>query len=562
VAAERGIRATLDSALVAPVRTGTFDLRRHSASAAGVAFAAAGLFALLLAAVVLATPLRSLGPLTGVDSGAGSGPIALPGALIPITLALIGCCLALVVTGALRGHLAIASGAVILAALVLAVILAAGGGTAPLSGPPLGGYAAVIGLVVIAALLRRWRGSVLRDLLAVLIPTLLALVLAERAFRAGATTSGVRVDVVAVAVVLTFLATLAIPVALNSGLAAVDVGVGLVIGVLTGLLTRTSRALTWLIGTASVVGMLWWNLREPWPGSRLLAVACGAVSLAAVALVWSLTRARSVADPAAVREATGRIGLPACYVLAAPVIIGGVLGMAGVVLAATATPGGRIVVPLRDFLLTGPGPALGRIAVIAGLLWIALRAGSRGRGGAGRHVAAAAGITAVIATAVALDTARWPWWSWSPAGTAVALLIAVLTWAAIRWHRGNPLSPATLIVVLGLTALLHQADALALPVALLLQGSATAVLVVGLAWGMLTDGGAAHRRTRLLSRDAALLLILGNLLFTATILMWASVGRQPLIASELQAATSLGVAIFGTSLVLHLCASLLSRPPS
>lgn len=565
--AEPGIRGTLRSALAEPVRSGTFDLRRHSAGAAGVAFAAAGLFTLLLAAIILATPLRSLGPLTGVDSGAGGGAITLPGALIPLTLALIGCCLALIVTGALRGHIAIASGAVIMAALVLAVILASAGGVDPVSGPPLAGYAVIVGLIVVAALLRRWRGSVLRDLVALLIPTMLALVLAERAFRAGAAISGVRVDVVAVAVVLTFLATLAIPVALNSGLAAVDVGVGLVIGVLTGLLARTPRALTGLIGTTIVLGVLLWNLREPWPASRLLTVACGGVSVALVALVWSLTRARSAADPTAVREATGGIGLPASYLLAAPVIIGGALGMAGVVLSATGTPGAAALVPVRDAFLTGPGPALGRVAVIAGLVWVALRASGRGRtrsgrrGAAERHVAAAAGITAVIATAVALDAARWPWWSWSPAGTAVALLIAVLLWAATRWRRGYPVPSAPLIVVLGLTALLHQADALALPIALLLQGSATAVLVVGLAWGMLTDGGAAHRGTRLLTRDAVLLLILGNLLFAATIVMWASVGRQPLVASELQAAATLGVAIFGTSLVLHLSASLLSQRP-
>lgn len=559
MSAEPGIGSALRSALVDPVRRGTFNLRPHSAQAAGVALTVTGLFTLLIGAVLLATPLRGAGRLTGIDSGAGGGTITLPGVLVPITLALVGVCCAVLLTGALRGHPALTAAAAALSVVILAVIVAASRGADPMAGPTVLGYAAAGLTGVVAAALRRWRGGVVRDLIALLIPTTAALVLAQRAFREGALASGIRLDIVAVALVLTFLATLAIPVAIASGLAAVDAGVGLVTGLVTGLLSRVPAAVGYALGGVLAFGLV--LVATVGPGSAdLVGLVSGGVILAGAGAAWLLAGNRPGAiddespDGGPARPAVGRLALPAAYVLSAPVILGGLLGMVGVLIAAAAGPTvAEGVVGVREFLLTGAGPLLGRLALILALVWIGLRV----RPGQ-PWLAGAAWVTAVAAAASTLDSAGWPWWSWTPGDTADALLLVslvVIAWAAVRRRR---LAVAVLLPVLVLTALLPQADALALPITLLVQGSATAVLVLGLVWSLLTEGAAAHRDTPLLSRDGALLLILGNLLFAATILMWASVGRQPLISGELQAAAGIGVEILGTALVLIVVLSLIT----
>lgn len=546
-----GMLTSLRTAFLDPVRFGTLNLKGRSTQTAGITIGIAVLFALIIVAIILANPLRATAVL--IAAPGETEVLVIPEYLIPVVLALLGVSAALALTGAVRCSPLFALPLVAVSTLVLTAIVASSVNS--LADPQLTIAAfALLGIAVALFIGARLRpGGVARDFLIFLVPLMASMALAQRGFTDIAAASGIRVDVVTVALALSFIAALALPIAIMSGFSAVDVGVGLVSGFAHGLgamihdrLMRVAIAVVILIQIVLTIS----DLRDSSVRQHLLIAA--ATALACV-LVWSLLRIRSTREGAARGEAALLVA-PTAYGLSFTVILGGVIGMVGLVLGLTLVPGASATLqPVVTGFLESPGPWLNRFAVIIGL--VVFSATSR------RSRPLLAGVAGVGALLLAGNSFAEAGVSWSPQAFADVAFIGVCAWFLREtWSRRGRWMEVSgpAFLALALTFLLRQPDFLALPFTVVIGGSATAVIVVGLVWSFLTDGADPPRPSRRLGGDARLLLLLASFLFGATVVAWATIGRQPLLSEALGQATTLGVQSIGTALVVCVLLTLIT----
>ena len=545
----RSLGRGLSTTLVTPVREGTFALREHSASAVGVAIVAAVVFGGLLVAIVAARPLRHSVDL--ISAPTASGLLAVPGFLVPALLAAATFAFALLIAGAIRCRALVAMPVVLVVLLLCFVLVASGSSSTIGARPPWEGYVlvALTGATAVAA--GRWRGSVLRDVTVLVVLLEAIAVVCQRDLTRIATESGVRIDIATLALVLTFVTTLALPLSVASGLGAVDASAGLVLGVTRGLTGSLPRAALVVLALALGVWQWWVLLGGGWTRDRLLGWLSAGIVLMVCALIWWRCRVPGTRDADdAVRSEARRFSLPVAYGLASAVLVGGLISLVGLgVHLATGRALDEVLAPVGDGLLGIGGITLARVVVVVFLAIAGVVLRRRGQG----RAAALAWIDAILIASYALSatTPSAMWWPWSLGAMADVGLIALTLLAgavALRRRASSLLVP--LVITLALIALLRRADALSAPVTLIVGGSATAVLVVGLAWGFLTDGASAHRHTPGLPRDGRLLLLLGNFIFTAAVVAWAAIGLQSQPYDDLQAAANVGVQTLGTGLLV------------
>jgi hypothetical protein len=145
-----------------------------------------------------------------------------------------------------------------------------------------------------------------------------------------------------------------------------------------------------------------------------------------------------------------------------------------------------------------------------------------------------------------------PEWMWTPSalgnvGVVCATVLSLVWTFTRRWDR----SRATFILVLALmSALIRQADFFAVPLGFLIGASAAALLIVGLVWGFLVDGGDAHADTPGFPRDRRLLALLGTFLFAITVVAWAVIGKDVGMTAALAATSRLALVTLGSALVI------------
>jgi hypothetical protein len=553
----RGFAADLwRMVFVRPVRYGTLDLSTHSRGVAGIAVGVAALYALTVASILLANPLRSVSSLK--VSLSSDGLVAVPGLLVPAVLCLLGVAFGLLLAGSQRSpwwrrvlYLIVVWGA---------LVSVAGFAVALGSSRPLGIASSALTVVVLLYCLAMWTGRTVPEW-----DTAVLVVLASGILLAGyrsvilqtliGTESG---ELITVSFILTQVASLALPIAFLSGVNAAEFGVSLVAW---GGADIGRRAVGRLVGPLVVIVVLGWQwqalVREAIDDfgsvSELVKQGLGAVILLILCLaVWRFTHrgaGERVSSPVDVGAGSVTVALPVAYAITAPAFIAALLG--ALVASVGTLVSRQIVDPLTTLLdIVGSDAFMTatRVLVIAGLAVGAALLVRRGS----VLLGAIAGVDAVVLATYFWVPSAISDWMWTPpsignVGLVVATVLAV-AWTIRRTWDGARMS--FLLVLALLSALVRQADFFALPVGFLIGASAVAVLVIGLVWGFLTDGGGAHQDTPGFPRDRRLLTVLGEFLFATTVVAWAVIGKDVGMAATLSSASAQAVLTLGSALII------------
>lgn len=539
--------------LYQPVRYGTLYVRWHSRSVAGIAWAVAILYAAVVVSIIAANPLRSASELETVVDATTSK--AVPTFLIPAALCLIGVAFGLLLAGSQRSPWwrRLLFLAVVIGVLVSVTAVGFSSGT--------GGILAWTGVVLLLLTV----GYVLVMWLAPTRPgadTLILVILCDGIFLVSYRSvvnqtllSNSSATLLVAGLVLGFLASLAIPLAFLSGVSAASLGVSLVAWTGDAL---GERAATWfsLIVVGVVLSWQWIALARGWPDEDLATrltslLAAAMVVVVSAALWWACHRSERWPEgrPATVSTAAVVVAIPVCFGLAAIPIIGSVTGMLGVTLGSLLSP--DVVQPFfaaLDILGSDNAVTLNRAAVVVGL---AIGAVVLARHSLPLFAAIAAVYSVAIGTTFFLPLLPGGWF-WTPPDIGdVGMVLGTVLLAS--WALRRELQPhrvAFLLVLVLLSALIRQADFFAVPLGFLIGASTTALLIFGLIWGFLTDGGSAHEDGRSFPRDRQLLVLLGTYLFTIVIVAWAVIGKDVATARLLADDTALSVRMIGTGLIL------------
>lgn len=549
---------------VRPIRYGTFDLSAHSRGVAGIAVGVGTLYAITVASIVFANPLRSLSTLNVFVSGTEF--VAIPGLLIPAVLCLLGVAFGLLLAGSQRSpwwrrilYLIVVWGALISVA-GLSVGLGSRG--------PLAIACAALSAVVLLYCFAMWTGRTSPAWDAVILVVLASgiLLAAYRAVVLQALVGTGSGELITVSFILAQVSSLALPIAFLSGVNATEFGVSLIAWGGADLGRRTAGR---LLAPALVVLVLGWQwqalvrecIDDSGSVSAMLRQGVGAALLIALCLaIWRVAH-RRVADPvtAPVEVGTGsvRLALPVAYGFTAPAFIAALLGA----LAASLNPlvSSQVtsaLTSLIDILATDAFTNATRVLVVAGLGVGSVLLVRRG-----------AALLGAIAGVDSLVLATYFWippeasdWMWTPSsignvGLVIATVLAV-AWSIQRtWDKRRM---SFLLVLALLSALIRQADFFALPLGFLIGASAVAVLVIGLVWGFLTDGGGVHGDAPRFPRDRRLLTVLGEFLFATTVVAWAVIGKDVDMSSTLSGVSSQAVLTIGSALVI--CVVLAAAP--
>ena len=536
-----------------PVRYGTLYVRWHSRAVGGITWAVAVLYALIVVSIVYANPLRSSAEFeTLVDATSSK---AVPTFLIPAALCLLGVSFGVLLAGSQRSPW----WRRILFLAVIAGILTAVTGIAFSNGT--GGILAWTCVVLLGLTL----AYVLLMWLAPTRPgpdTLILVVLCDGILLASYRSlvnqtlfdnfSG---TFLVVSLVLGFLGTLAIPMAFLAGVSATSLGVSFVAWTGDAI---GERAATWfsLILGGVVLAWQWVSFVRGWPEdppltrlTSLLAALLVVIVCVAVWLACHRGERWPEGRPTTVAAAAATVAVPICFGIAALPIVAAILGMLGVTLGTLLSP--AVIDPfytVLDALSTDNAVTLNRAAVVVGLAIGAVVLVRRSRP---LFAAIAAVDAVVIASTFFLPLLPGGWFWTAPrlgdVGMAIATFLLVL-WAVRR--ELQPHRVAFLLVLILLSALVRQADFFALPLGFLIGASTTALLIFGLAWGFLTDGGAVHEDGPSFPRDRQLLVLLGYYLFSIVIVAWAVIGKDVDIARVLGDDTALSVRMLGSAMIM------------
>lgn len=535
-----------------PIRYGTLALGEHSIP--GIAWAVTVLYAITVASILLANPLRAASPLDSVINDTGN--IVVPAFLIPAVLCLIALSFALLLAGSQRSpwwrrilYLIVVGGSL----TSTAAICTGFGGPGLLAWAAWGMLALTLLYVVVM-----WTGRTPPGLDVLVLVLLCAgiFLVSYRSLVTLAFTTQDSPELITTALTLGYLGSLALPVAFLAGMSATAFGVSILSW---GGEEAVSRAGAIVGGVILGVLLLWqWNSFLQGFGSGVLEFI-GSLLAALLVLIlcalawWACTRNAVQRDssPLAVTAASLTVAVPVAYAISAPAIIGAVLGQAGVAFASL-LPG-----PIYEALsgmLTLAGSSvfvtLTRALTVAGLAVGAAVLVRRGRA----MIAAVAAVSAVV-----LGTFFWlgrvlGGILWTPStigdiGILAATLLVIL-WAFQRSLDRRRLSFLVLLALL--SALVRQADFFAVPVGFIIGASSVALLIVGLIWGFLIDGGEVHEDAPGFPRDRRLLVLLGTFLFSVTIVAWAVIGKDVGTVRVLAGTTTLAVQTLGTAMIIAL----------
>ena len=549
--------------LFRPVRHGTLDLGPHARGVAGIAWAVAVLYGLVVVSIVLANPLRSVSDLE--SSISDTAFLVVPTFLLPAVLCLLGISFGLLLAGSQQApwwrrilYLVVVGGAL---ASVVGICIGLG------SSRELAWASAILlGLALLYSIAiwtgrtsASWDGFIMVVLASgILLATYRSLVSQQLL---GASSG----ELVTISLVLTQVATLAIPVAFLSGVNAAALGVSLAswsgeevgrrsVPVVGAVLVVVVLGWQWVV----VVGRLLGGAGGWASGAR--EVAAATVLLGLCALAWRLCHRGAPApdtSPVDVAASCVAVAVPVSYGVTAAAFLSALIGALGVSLSLAFSD--AVASPFLQLLdIVGSLAFLEgvRVAVVGGLLIGAVVLARRGAS----ILAAVAGIDAIV-----LATFYWtgrflPGWEWSPTalgdvGLVIATALAVAWTVRRRWSRERS---GFLILLVLLSALVRQADVLAVPLGFLIGASAAALLVVGLVWGFLTDGGQAHEDSPRFPRDRQLLTLLGTFLFAITIVAWAVIGKDVDTSIVLADAGGQAVWTLGSAMVITVVLSALT----
>jgi hypothetical protein len=547
----RLVAGAVRTVLVDPVRGGTLALRRHGSGVAGIVAAVAVVYGLVLVAIIAAGPLRERSDLIA-DTSRGEVTV-LPAFLPPALLLLVGLSFALVLAGSQRGHPVVRALLLVALGSVVAAIVVASPGreTSPvLWWGALAALAVAVGYSVATWWLRT---SPLVDLLVLLVALETALVLAYAGTVSTAQATGLRFDVVTVGLLVTYLTLLASPVAFASGVSAVGVGIAAVAWS-TQFVRRQARPATVIVLLVLVSVWQAWVVTERWrpaPDRAAVQAATAAVLVAAAAAAWWAARRPTSREAEEVVERGSRLGLPVGYGLQSAALVTALLGLVAIAWSVVAPDDTRpLLTRLLDVASSDLTGTVVRWIVVGALVIAGLVARRRGQD----LVAGVSWVSAVVLVAVILTLPDGPLaaYPWSPQAVGdVGLLVAL--GLAVAWTVGRSWThdrTGYLLVVVGLAALVRQANVLETPMAFLIGGSAVGLLVFGLAWSFVTGGGGAHDDSRWLPGDRRILVFVGEALYALAITAWAVIGRQADAVATLTSFATLAVLTLGTALVL------------
>lgn len=540
---------------VNPVRYGTLALGPHSAGIAGVAWAVTVIYAVTVGSILLANPLRSVSSLQSqIDV---TSNLVIPTFLVPAVLCLIGIAFGLLLAGSQRAPWwwRVLYLVVVGAVLVSIAVIAAGLG----SGGILSWVSAALLLVTLAYVIGMWIRRTRPAVDVVVLVTLCCLVMLV-SYRSLVTqailgTEGEQL-VVTAGLILRQVSTLALPVAFLSGISAAALGISFVSWGSEELGRRATVPVT--LAIAAVALLVQWILVvrgiavEPDQMVTRLTQLVSALLLVALCWCawWWSHRGYGERDvsPVRVAETAVVVAVPVSYAVTAAAFIAALLSTLTIALQLLA-PGS--IVQVVQVMLDGAGSTeftqAVRAAVVVGLVIAAVIFVRMGR-----HLMGAIAATYALVLGSVFLTFIPAEWSWTPSAVGdVGLVTAsglVIRWSVTRgWSRGRAGFVLTLTL---LAALVRQADFFAVPLGFLIGASATAVLIVGLVWGYLTDGGEAHENSPRYPGDRQLLVVLGTFLFGATIVAWAVLGKIVATALVLSDVAALAVTTLGTGLII------------
>ena len=544
-----------------PVRRGTLYLRDHPASIAGITWGVAVVYAVVLLGIVFARPLRASTPFE-VVVGTEGGNAIVPDFLVPAILVLLAISFALVLAGSQRCRLWLrALMFVVVVGLLTGFVVGALGEGSDL----LAGGLAIGGLVLVAAwCVVVWTGRTRAQVDAFVFLVLCgATLLSAYAAQLGREASGGG-DALVLAnllVLLTYLGVLATPIAFLAGLDAVALGTS-VIGEAGERLGRTGAPWVAAVVAAAVIAWQafaiapdrWADLTGDGAASLGRHLVIAIAIIAACVLAWWLChrvagRADDRADAARVADDAGLVGEPVSYGLTAPLVL---TSLVGVALYAGGPRWPEEVFnglsDALDWLARGGVFAAARLIVVVALLAFAAVMARRRRS----LVASVAAIDAIVIAAFYGLPEISPEWSMTTdalGDVGLVLAVVLLAWWAATRSLDRPRMALVLALAL-LSALIRQADFFSLPFGFLIGASTLALLLVGLVWGFLTDGGSAHDDLPHYPRDRRLLLMLGRSLFGLSIVAWAVIGKEVQVSASLGDVTAQSVMTLGTALII------------
>lgn len=545
--------------LVIPVSTGTLNLRSQPPMIAGITWVVAAIIGVLIAGIIAANPLRELTDFIAVVDETGNSVV--PAFMIPLMLFLLAIAIALVLAGSqrlrlwLRVMLLIACSAILAFLVSSSITVQASGAAVVIPWTALGliiGYSFVI-----------WTGrtNAAIDVGILLILVTIVTLFSYRSFVAGIAVIETRFDLVTTTTLLVTLVSLAMPLAFVSGINATRLGVSIAeqAGAFIG------RRVPVLVASIILVGVIIWqvvaimpNLLNRWsalgPVDSLGAFAGGVLIILACIALWQIAHYRADRREL-VEEDTSQIAadvtLPIAYTLLAPILLSNLAALTGVTVALGRSEQAQaFVLALVDALASNTAILIARVVLLIGLVFFAVRMMRRGRPRTAAVLLIDAFFIALIIYGPGLTTALRLNWSVVDLGN-IGLVIGVVLFT--MWAVRRSLTPDRLVVLYSivlLSALIRQADYFALPIGFLIGASAIALLIVGLIWGFLTDGGAAHEDTPYYPRQGKILLFLGNFLFGIAIVAWAAIAKQVALAAQLADTTALAVASVGSAYVI------------
>ena len=554
----RFIWTLIHDVIVVPVRTGTLALGAHPPAIAAITWVVTGLIALLIAGIVAANPLRQLTDFIAVVDETGNSIV--PAFLVPFML-FLAFALTLVLAGSQRCRLWLRILLLVTCSAILANLISSAM-TVSATGPTVWVSWVALGLVVAYSFViwtGRTRAAV--DLFVLLGLILVISVLSYRGFVAGIAAITTRFDLITTTTLLVTLTSLAIPLAFVSGLSATALGVSIA----RGAGTYVARRAPVRIAVALLIIVILWQviviipgLTERWallgPVDAIGASIGGLALVGACWLIWRLTHRDRGAEPRSERSAVviaTAVALPIAYTLMSPILLSNVLALIGSsIVLSWSTNLQALVLVLVQILASDVVIALARFIMLIGLVVVGIVMARRGR----PRLSAILLIDALIFTCIlfggGLLSALHLNWSVAEVGNVglVIGIVLLIHWAVTRQLNADRLVVLFLVVLLA--GLIRQADYFAIPIGFLIGASALALLVIGLVWGYLTDGGETHEDTPHYPRDGKLLLFLGNFLFGIAIVTWAAIGKQVSLSAQLSGTTALAVSTVGTAFII------------
>lgn len=547
------VRDFLGHVIVEPVRRGRLRSRRWPRGLAPVVVVALAGYAIAVAAILAAAPLRAASELTGT---VGVVDLSIPQVVVGPVLALVVLALSLAQTAALHTPLWLT---VALTAMTVLVLLSVGATDAPIGGIPSVGrvVSALAALVLVVLVIVRRRRSFAWGEFVVTFAAM-ALGIGVPAWFVGRRSwqFGLETGPIVLTSMMQSIGTLAIPAALAAGAAVAQLSCSMAtesvgsarrhlpISVLVALLGVLVLWRTWAVVDGFVRG----------EGTSVAAFVAAIVLLGLVAAAWLLVaRLRPHAPSPTAAELEARFSALA-QPLAAWLIIGIVpstllLMLSGTVFAYTFAEGPVAALSAMADLITQRGAIWGsRLVVGVVLITLAVRDARRDRRVTPELYAA---IGVVVASASVLALAGLDSWSWSGRALTVVVTIAaiaLLGWWATR-RRLTAGRGAALGMVLLIAALFDQRTFVEDPLRAVFGFTGIAIILFGFVWAMLTGAESANGSSRRYPRAGRVLLFLANALFGVTVLAVAALARDPAATIDLGVATGLGDRLLGTGLL-------------